>query len=186
MDLLLTLIFLPLFAILALLVSVWIWLDSGRPIIYKSKRVGKYAKEFTLYKFRTMTGTDTGKDAINSKLQSTRAGSFLRRSRMDELPQIFNILKGEMSFVGPRPEIPELSQIYEKEIPLYHLRFRVLPGLSGWAQLNHQNHPHHGIDVLATKEKLSYDLFYLAERSTILDLSILIQTALLIIGLKGK
>ena len=159
---------------------------DGKPVFYLSKRKGVLGKDFYIYKFRTMNGSDTGKEAIKSKLKVTKLGRYLRASRLDELPQVFNILKGQMSFIGPRPEISELAEEYEKEIPEYIFRYLLKPGLSGWAQINHHDDPHHAKNIEKTKEKLEYDLFYIKEASLLLDLNIFIQTFLVVLGLKGK
>ncbi len=185
-DIFLSIIFLPIILFAIFVISLLIYFIDGRPIFYFSKRRGYLGNEFTIYKFRTMTGTDSGTDALRSKLKVTKLGAALRSARLDELPQIFNILKGDMSFVGPRPEILELAAIYEKNIDLYFLRYLVKPGLTGWAQLVQEEHPHHGLDINLTKRKLEYDLFYLKEASLLLDFNIFLQTILIVLGLKGR
>ena len=168
---LLSLVFYP-FIILA------IKLNDGGPAIISMPRVGESGHVFNFYKFRSMSGNDKGiygQDG-NSKLHVTRVGKFLRISRLDEIPQLWNLLRGDLSCVGPRPEVPTLVRLYEKEIPYYGVRHLIKPGLSGWAQLYHDNHPHHGSDVGATREKLSYDLYYLKHRSLTLDLVIILKT----------
>jgi lipopolysaccharide/colanic/teichoic acid biosynthesis glycosyltransferase len=127
-------------------------------------------------KFRSMTGADSGSEVLKSKLRVTPLGKMIRRTRIDELPQLWNVFKGDLSLIGPRPEFPALVEEYRKHIPYYHLRHLVKPGLSGWAQLYHDNHPHHGSDVEATREKLSYDLYYLTHRSLTLDATIALKT----------
>ncbi len=185
-DLFFSLILFPLVLPLILLVAALVLLFDGRPVFYLSKRRGFLAKDFTIYKFRTMTGTDDGGEALNSKLKVTHIGKWLRLLRLDELPQILNIIKGDMSFIGPRPEIVSIAEYYEKEIPQYFMRYLLRPGLSGWAQIMHENHPHHKKDTELTKEKLEYDLFYVKEASFILDFNIFLQTVLVVLGLKGK
>ncbi|MCC2630387.1 MAG: sugar transferase [Candidatus Paceibacter sp.] len=152
------------------------WEDKG-PIIIAQDRVGKNGAIIKIYKFRTMTSNDNGIYS-NGKSQNvvTRVGNFLRKTRLDELPQLWNVLHGELSLIGPRPEFPPLVAQYEKEIPYYGIRHLIKPGLSGWAQLYHDNHPHHGVAVEQTKEKLSYDLFYLKNRSFLLDVIIALKT----------
>src|SRR5205814_2110908 len=111
-----------------------------------------------------------------SRLAVTRVGTLLRRTRLDELPQLFDVLAGRQSLIGPRPELPALVARYEEQIPFYGISHLVRPGLSGWAQIYHDNHPHHGEQVEATREKLSYDLYYLKHRSFMLDVIIALKT----------
>ena len=153
-------------------------LGDGGPAFVALPRIGEGGKTILMYKFRSMTGNDAGRygPGGTTKLRVTKVGKFLRRARLDELPQFWNMLKGDISFVGPRPETPALVAIYEKEIPYYGVRHLIKPGLSGQAQLYHHGDPHHATDVMATKMKLSYDLFYLKHRSFTLDLSICIKT----------
>ncbi len=151
--------------------------ETGRPVFISQERVGRGGKPIRLSKFRTMTGNDNGVyQGGVSTLRVTRAGSFLRATRLDELPQLWNVLAGDLSLIGPRPEFPALVAEYEKKIPYYGLRHFIKPGLSGWAQIYHENHPHHGTDVEATREKLSYDLYYLKHRSFVLDVLIGLKT----------
>jgi lipopolysaccharide/colanic/teichoic acid biosynthesis glycosyltransferase len=166
-----SLIFYP-FIMLAILI------DSGFPVFISQERVGQDNRPVRVYKFRSMSGNDEGKYGVKgtSKFKVTRVGKFLRITRLDELPQLWSIVLGRLSFVGPRPELPSLVQLYEKEIPYYMVRHLIKPGLSGWAQLYHDNHPHHGEAVEATKEKLSYDLYYIKHRSLMLDLIIAAKT----------
>lgn len=151
-------------------------LNDGGKIFYVPVRIGQNNKPFTLFKFRTMSTMDRGDELVNSEGEVTRVGRFLRASRLDELPQLWNIIRGDMSLVGPRPEFPELVRRYEEEIPYYNVRHLIKPGLSGWAQMYHENHPHHSIDSSATQEKLSFDLFYIKNRSIILDIKIVLKT----------
>jgi lipopolysaccharide/colanic/teichoic acid biosynthesis glycosyltransferase len=116
----------------------------------------------------------------------TKVGAFLRKSRLDEIPQLWSIWRGDLSLVGPRPELPALAQIYEKEVPYYNVRHLIQPGLSGWAQLYHENHPHQGANVEETKNKLSYDLYYVKNRSLILDLEIALKTIKALLSRTGK
>ena len=110
-------------------------------------------------------GTTSAGGGIEAAPRITRVGAFLRNTRLDELPQLWNVLRGDISLVGPRPETPALVKLYEKEIPYYSIRSLIKPGLSGWAQIYHQEHPHHGVAVSETKVKLSYDLYYIKNRS---------------------
>jgi lipopolysaccharide/colanic/teichoic acid biosynthesis glycosyltransferase len=161
-----------LFAFIALAIKIG---DKG-PLLYKTERLGQYNTPFTLYKFRTKNGTDVGEEALNSVLVDTKVGSFLRKTRLDELPQLFNVLKGSLSFIGPRPEMPALTAVYAEKIPYYNTRHLIKPGLSGWAQIKNNDAPRGGVDVERTSVKLSYDLFYLKNRSLLLDLQIALQT----------
>jgi exopolysaccharide biosynthesis polyprenyl glycosylphosphotransferase len=149
--------------------------DNG-PIFYKQIRVGQHNKPIVMYKFRSMSGTDQGNQVLKSKLVVTPFGKILRKTRIDELPQLWNVLRGDLSLIGPRPEFPALVEEYNKQIPYYNVRHIVKPGLSGWAQLYHDNHPHHATEVSATREKLSYDLYYLKHRSLVLDIVIALKT----------
>ena len=153
-------------------------LDDGGPAIIAMTRIGEGGKVFKFYKFRSMSGNDNAEYGVQgaTTLKVTRVGKVLRVTRLDELPQFWNVLKGDLSLIGPRPEAPSLVELYEKEIPYYGVRHLIKPGLSGWAQLYHDNHPHHGRDVEATREKLSYDLYYLKHRSLTLDAIIVLKT----------
>ena len=164
------------FALLYVLFAPIIKLQDGGPVFYKQVRTGQYNRPFTMLKFRSMSGTDTGAEVLKSNLTVTPFGKFLRVSRLDEFPQALNVLRGELSLIGPRPEFPALIEAYAKDIPHYNVRHLVKPGLSGWAQLYHDNHPHHGAEVEATREKLSYDLYYLKHRSLMLDVIIALKT----------
>ena len=158
------------------IVFLLILLEDGRPLFVSQQRVGKDGSLITIWKFRTMNGSDQGTDVLKSTLKVTKVGHFLRKTRIDELPQLWSVLKGDQSLVGPRPELPALVEQYMSQIPLYNARHSVKPGLSGWAQINHQQHPHHGVDLEETERKLSYDLFYVKNRSFLLDLEIGLRT----------
>jgi lipopolysaccharide/colanic/teichoic acid biosynthesis glycosyltransferase len=153
-------------------------LEDGGPAIIAMPRVGEGGIIFNIYKFRSMSGNDGGNYGPHgtSALHVTRVGNILRKTRLDELPQLFNILRGDLSLIGPRPETPALVALYEKEIPYYGIRHLVRPGLSGWAQLYYHNDPHHAADIEATKMKLSYDLYYLKHRSLGLDVLVTLKT----------
>ncbi|HEY5383495.1 MAG TPA: exopolysaccharide biosynthesis polyprenyl glycosylphosphotransferase [Candidatus Paceibacterota bacterium] len=157
-------------------IIVAIKIQDGGPIFYKQMRTGQNNVPFAIVKFRSMTGMDQGTEVLKSKLTVTSFGKLLRASRLDELPQLWSVLRGDMSLIGPRPEIPAMVAEYERAIPYYGVRHLVKPGLSGWAQLYHDNHPHHGMETEATREKLSYDLYYLKHRSLVLDLTIALKT----------
>ncbi len=166
-------------------VAIAIKLDDGGPIFYVTKRLGQNNEVINLVKFRTMSGRDSGKEALQTKSVVTRVGSFLRKSRIDELPQLWNILKGDLSLIGPRPEIPELARIYEEEVPYYNVRHLIKPGLSGWAQIYQMDPPKFQTQSDATKIKLSYDLYYIKNRSILLDLVITLKTAKALISRVG-
>jgi exopolysaccharide biosynthesis polyprenyl glycosylphosphotransferase len=157
------------------LIILLILLEDGRPIFFTQNRVGKNNKIFKTYKFRSMTvHNDPGGIAKNP--QVTQVGDFLRKTRLDELPQIWNVLMGDVSLIGPRPEVPDLVRVYEKEIPYYNVRHLIKPGLSGWAQLYQRTPPKWAAALDATKLKLSYDLYYLKNRSLMLDIKIGLKT----------
>lgn len=157
-------------------VALAIKLDDRGPLLYTSERIGRYNRPIRIYKFRTKTGADTGAEALKSTLVDTRIGSVLRKTRLDELPQLVNVLRGDLSFIGPRPEMPALADTYAREIPYYSARHYIKPGLSGWAQINNYDAPRGGVDIERTRTKLSYDLFYLRHRSLLLDLQIALKT----------
>lgn len=163
-------------------------MDDGGDIFITQKRVGRFQKPINVIKFRSMTGNDSGEYGEKGKttLSVTRVGKVLRALRLDELPQIWNVLRGELSLVGPRPEFPTLAEHYNARIPYYNARYLVTPGLTGWAQIYHDRHPHHGTDVAATKEKLSYDLYYFFHRSLLLDMYIILQTIRIVLTARGS
>jgi lipopolysaccharide/colanic/teichoic acid biosynthesis glycosyltransferase len=169
-------------------VMIAIKLDDGGPAFIVQERVGRFQRPIRVPKFRTMTGNDSGEYGDNgrSKLVVTRVGKWLRLLRVDELPQLWSVLRGDLSLVGPRPELPALAAQYSARIPYYNARYLVAPGLTGWAQVKHDRHPHHGAAMEETKEKLSYDLFYLQHRSFLLDLLILFQTVRIIVTARGS
>lgn len=156
-----------------------IWIESGfrGPILYRQTRVGIDGKEITILKFRSMRtdaeGDGVARWATRDDDRVTRVGRLIRRTRIDELPQLYNVLKGDMSFVGPRPERPEFVAELAEQIPYYDYRHNLKPGLTGWAQLCYP----YGASVKDAREKLQYDLYYMKNRGLLLDLVILIQTA---------
>lgn len=166
-------------------VAIAIKIEDGGSLLYTTKRVGQYNRLITIYKLRTKNGADKGASALKSELVDTKVGLFLRKTRIDELPQLLNVLKGDLSFIGPRPEMPALAEVYAKEVPYYNARHFLKPGLSGWAQINNFDVPRGGIDVERTKVKLSYDLFYLERRSLLLDMQIALKTLATIIMRTG-
>ena len=161
-----------------LLTVLAIWLEDGlrAPILYRQTRTGLEGKDFDVIKFRSMsTDAELSGEAIwasRNDPRVTRVGAFIRKVRIDELPQLFNVLKGDMSFVGPRPERPVFVEELCEQIPFYNERHRVKPGITGWAQLCYP----YGASVEDAKEKLQYDLYYLKNHSILLDLIILLQT----------
>jgi lipopolysaccharide/colanic/teichoic acid biosynthesis glycosyltransferase len=168
-------------------VYIAVKLDDGGALFSYQTRVGERGKSISIMKFRTMSiANDDGKWDNGQKNVITRAGKFLRKSRIDELPQLWNVVRGDISLVGPRPEFPEPVALYTKEIPYYNLRHIVKPGLSGWAQIYHEKHPHHGIDTEETGNKLSYDLYYIKNRSFLLDLKIALRTMKVLLSFAGK
>ncbi len=160
-------------------------LDDGGPVFIFQERVGLNGAIIKTVKFRTMTRDDAGAAYAQKDNQPTRVGPFLRKSRLDELPQFWNILRGDLSLIGPRPELPTLVSIYEREVPYYNIRHLIKPGLSGWAQLYHDNHPHHHANVDETRIKLSYDLYYIENRSFFLDLKITLKTVKTLLSRSG-
>ena len=172
-------------AIIFPLIALAIKTEDRGSLLYKTTRIGQYNRLITIYKFRTKNGTDVGAAALNSTLKDTRVGVWLRKLRIDELPQLINVLRGDLSFIGPRPEMPALATIYAKEIPYYNTRHFLKPGLSGWAQINNFDVPRGGIDVERTITKLSYDLFYLERRSLLLDIQIAFKTIATIVMRTG-
>jgi sugar transferase (PEP-CTERM system associated) len=172
---------LPIMAVVALA----IWLESGLPVIYVQERVGLHGKPFRLYKFRSMRQNAEGDGqpvwATKADQRVTRLGRFLRQTRLDELPQLFNVLLGDMSLVGPRPERPAFVSALEQEIPFYALRHQVKPGITGWAQICFP----YGASSEDARQKLQYDLYYLKNYSLFLDLSILCLTLQVVLWGKG-
>jgi sugar transferase (PEP-CTERM system associated) len=173
---------LPIMVIAALL----IYLEDGRPIFYRQERVGKDGKSFMVFKFRSMRrdAEQAGMPvwASENDPRTTRVGHWLRKLRIDELPQILNVLKGEMSFVGPRPERPYFVQQLSKEIPYYDARHTVKPGITGWAQVRYQ----YGASVEDAISKLQFDLYYVKNNSLFLDILILIETVQVVLFGKGS
>ncbi len=160
------------FPILAFLVK-----RDGGDVFFEMPRVGKGGKVFTIRKFRSMSPDPKGdKKLVGHKKKVTKIGAFMRKTGLDELPQVISIIKSDMSFIGPRPEIPDLVEKYEKEIEHYHIRHLVKPGLSGWAQVMQESAPHHEADVDMTREKLAYDLYYIKNHSVFLYLIIVMKT----------
>ncbi len=161
-----------------------IYLESGGPVLYRQERVGRRGRVFTLLKFRSMRQDAEANGAVwalKNDMRVTRIGNFIRRTRIDELPQLINVLKGDMSFVGPRPERPQFVAELSQAIPYYDLRHYVKPGITGWAQILYP----YGASINDAREKLQYDLYYLKNYSMFLDINILLQTIQVILWRKG-
>lgn len=184
MDLLLSLALGVISLVFYPFVFLAIKIEDGGPVFFTQERVGQNNKVFKVVKFRSMSAHNS-KDGIAQNPQITKVGKFLRKTRIDELPQIWNVIKGDLSLIGPRPEIPALVKQYEKEIPYYNVRHLIKPGLSGWAQLYHQEHPHHKANTEETKKKLSYDLYYIKNRSLAIDLKITLRTIKVLLSREG-
>ena len=182
------------FASLCLLAIIWpfvvltalaVVLETGRPVLYSQIRTGLNGKTFRVYKFRSMV-TDAEKDgkavwATKNDARVTKVGAVIRNTRLDELPQLYNVLRGDMSFVGPRPERPEFVKDLAEQIPFFEQRHRVKPGLMGWAQLKYP----YGASVKDAENKLRYDLYYVKNHSILLDFLILVQTVEVVLLGKG-
>ncbi|MEN3037657.1 MAG: undecaprenyl-phosphate glucose phosphotransferase [Candidatus Kryptonium sp.] len=173
---------LPLWIVIAILIKI----DSKGPVIYKQERVGKDGKIFTLYKFRSMfenAEAMTGPTwASKNDPRVTRVGRILRKLHLDEVPQFFNVLKGDMSLIGPRPERPAFVEKLSKEIPLYKRRLKVKPGITGWAQVKYK----YDESIEDVKKKLQYDLFYIENMSLRMDFKIIFHTIIHILSGKGQ
>ncbi len=172
---------------LALLIIALIKLDSRGPIFFRQARVGQGGKEFTLWKFRSMredAEKDTGPvwSTPGADARVTRVGKILRRTRLDELPQLINIFRGDMSLVGPRPERPHFVKELASMIPFYHVRHAVKPGVTGWAQINYE----YGSTMRDAVQKLQYDLFYIKHMSWLLDTVILFETIKTVLVRRGS
>jgi sugar transferase (PEP-CTERM system associated) len=183
-DIALAAVGLVLAAPLMLLTATAVWLDSPGPVFYRQVRVGENDRLFTLCKFRSMrSDAERGKPiwATNNDSRVTRVGRIIRLTRLDELPQLLNVLRGDMSFVGPRPERPYFVQKLAADIPFYAERHAVKPGVTGWAQVKYR----YGSSVEDSMEKLRYDLYYIKHLSIGFDLTIVIDTVKVILCAKG-
>ena len=172
---------LPLMLVTALLVL----LEDGRPILYRQERVGENGRIFVLSKFRSML-KDAEKGgtpiwATNGDQRVTRVGRFIRKTRLDELPQLWNVVRGDMSFVGPRPERAFFVEQLAQDIPFYQQRHAVKPGLTGWAQVKYR----YGASREDAMEKLRYDLYYIKHLSVVFDLTIVVDTVKVVLFRKG-
>ncbi|MDJ0922041.1 MAG: exopolysaccharide biosynthesis polyprenyl glycosylphosphotransferase [Henriciella sp.] len=187
-DALLAALFLIVLSPLMLLVALIIRLDSKGPAIFKQERMGFRGQPFTVYKFRSMRVIDESERDRSADMtmtdddRITKIGQFIRRTRIDELPQAFNILRGEMSWIGPRPETLSLSSWYEKEIPFYRYRHMIRPGITGWAQVKQG----HVTSVKDVRAKLEYDFYYVKNFSLWMDILIAIKTVGVMISGNGS
>ena len=168
-----------------IMIPLLIRLDSPGPVLYRQERVGEKEKNFTLFKFRSMRvdaeNTLGPVWAQKNDPRITRVGNFIRKTRIDEIPQLFNVLKGDMSFVGPRPERPLFVKQFIQEVPFYHLRYFVKPGITGWAQIKYP----YGASKEDTCEKLKYDIYYIKNLSLFLDIAILFSTVKVVLSARG-
>ena len=185
MDLILALILMVVLSPLALITAIIIKCESKGPVIFKQTRIGENMKPFKVYKFRSMKLHDPKKHSkytLDCDTRVTKFGKFMRKTRIDELPQLWNILKGTMSFIGPRPEWDILAKDYAEQISHYNLRHLIKPGITGWAQVMFP----YGESLDDAKRKLEYDLYYLKHQDLILDVLIIAKTAKAVLFGKGK
>ena len=185
MDLILALILMVVLSPLALITAIIIKCESKGPVIFKQTRIGENMKPFKVYKFRSMKLHDPkkySKYTLDCDTRVTKFGKFMRKTRIDELPQLWNILKGTMSFIGPRPEWDILAKDYAEQINYYNLRHLIKPGITGWAQVMFP----YGESLDDAKRKLEYDLYYLKHQDLILDVLIVAKTAKAVLFGKGK
>lgn len=186
LDILAALVGLFIFLLMLPFLSLAIMLDDGWPIFYTQTRLGKGASVFEMLKLRTMikNAEADGKAQVAEEHDPrvTRVGNFLRRARLDEFPQFWNVLRGEMAMVGPRAERAELVRKYQKQIPFYRARLMVKPGLTGWAQINYG----YAATIEDTEIKLEYDLYYIKHRSIWMDILIILRTVTTVLGRRGR
>jgi exopolysaccharide biosynthesis polyprenyl glycosylphosphotransferase len=168
------------------LIGLAIYVESGRPIFYTQSRLGKGGQHYNMIKFRTMRQdaepNGQPKWAEENDRRATRVGRILRKTHLDEIPQFINVLRGEMSLVGPRAERPELVEWFQYHVPFYRARLLVKPGITGWAQVNQD----YAASVDETIEKLEYDLYYITHRSFLMDFRVILRTPMMILGFRGR
>jgi len=166
--------------------AVILYLQNGAAFIHQD-RIGKGGRTFKIIKLRSraLPYDDRGDPELQKKNHVTKFGQFLRKTRIDELPQLWNVLKGDLSLIGPRPELPDIVAVYEREIPQYRMRHLIAPGLSGWAQVRDYDAPRGPADVERTRRKLSFDLYYLKHRSFGLDLIIAVNSIRALFAFSG-
>ncbi|MEO0093606.1 MAG: sugar transferase [candidate division WOR-3 bacterium] len=184
-DICLSLIGILFFLPFAIIIAILIFIESGRPAFYIQKRVGKNGKIFDLYKFRSMVnGAERHTGPIWAKRNDPRItsiGRMLRKTRLDEFPQLLNVLKGEMSLVGPRPERPEIIEYLKREIPEYTRRLQLKPGITGLAQVNH----HYDSCLDDVRKKLACDFYYMENQNLLIDLQIFLKTVGVVLTGRG-
>jgi lipopolysaccharide/colanic/teichoic acid biosynthesis glycosyltransferase len=170
-------------AVLSVVIVPAIIIDSGLPVFFSQKRVGMDGGHFWIHKFRTMKKepSDEPSFAVDNACRITRVGAVLRKFRLDELPQLWDVLRGKMSIVGPRPEQPAFVEEYEKKIPFYSYRHNLRPGITGWAQINFR----YAGNLEEARRKLEYDLYYIKNRNTLLDIQVILKTAETMLGMRG-
>lgn len=174
------------FLVLLPIISILIFIDDGWPIFYSQTRTGKGGATYSILKFRTMN-IDAEADGVprwanKDDARATRIGRILRRTHIDELPQFYNVLRGEMSLIGPRAERPELVLMYQHQVPFYRARLLVKPGITGWAQINFG----YASSIEETMMKLEYDLYYIKHRTLSMEMLILLRTPATMLGLRGR
>lgn len=186
LDIICGLIIAAIFVIVFPFVAIAIKLDSPGSIFYKQERVGLNGNKFTIYKLRSMVQNaernGQAQWAVKGDSRITRVGNFIRKTRLDELPQVINVLKGEMSMVGPRPERQQFMEKLEDQIPNFTKRLAVKPGLTGWAQVNYG----YGSTIEDAKIKLKYDLYYCKHQSLALNFQILLRTFAVVLKMQGQ
>jgi len=173
---------------IAIILSILIPLESGFPIIFKQTRIGKELRPFIFYKFRSLKEVDSKilkklknpNETINTRV--TKIGKMIRKVRFDEIPQFINVLNNSMSLIGPRPEMENYHEQCLKKIPFYEYRYRLRPGITGWAQINYKHTS--GMDDYKTKTE--YDLYYIKNRNLIMDLEITLKTIETMLGMRGS
>jgi lipopolysaccharide/colanic/teichoic acid biosynthesis glycosyltransferase len=184
LDIAIVLFVAPIALILCAMASVAVLITMGRPVVFKQERVSRRGSNFTIYKLRTMAPAPINASQNATMVgdqRITRVGAFLRRYRLDELPQLWNVLRGDMSVIGPRPEQPRLVEEYEREIPFFGLRHMVRPGISGWAQVKNG----YAANAEESTSKLAYDLYYIKNLSLDMDLRIIARTMRTVLFGKG-
>ena len=186
LDIICGLIVAAIFVVVFPFVAIAIKLDSPGSIFYKQERVGLGGAKFTIYKLRSMVHNaernGQAQWAVKGDARITKVGNFIRKTRLDELPQVINVLKGEMSMVGPRPERQQFIEKLAQQIPSYNNRLEVKPGLTGWAQVNYG----YGSTVEDARIKLKYDLYYCQHQSLLLDFQILLRTFAVVFKMQGQ
>jgi exopolysaccharide biosynthesis polyprenyl glycosylphosphotransferase len=186
LDIIFGLIIAVIFLVVFPFVAIAIKLDSPGSIFYKQERVGLNGAKFTIYKLRSMVQNaevnGQAQWAVKNDARITKVGNFIRKTRLDELPQVINVLKGEMSMVGPRPERQQFIEKLEQQIPGFNHRLAVKPGLTGWAQVNYG----YGSTIEDARIKLNYDLYYCQNQSLALDLQVILRTFAVVFKMQGQ